>query len=146
MTLVKFKRPNVLFPSIVDDFWKDFAPAETASYVPSVNIREEEQSFHLELVAPGFDKKDINIAVEDEVLTISGTHTENKEETRDNYVTREFRTGSFKRSFNLAKQIDTDRIQRSTRQACCMWNSRRWRRLFASPRRFKWPETCSLPR
>ncbi len=111
MTLVKFKRPNVLFPSIVDDFWKDFAPAETANYVPSVNIREEEAAFHLELVAPGFDKKDINIAVEDEVLTISGTHSENKEEKRDNYVTREFRTGSFKRSFNLAKQIDTDRIQ-----------------------------------
>lgn len=110
MTLVKFKNANHLFPSMLDELWKDFAPAETASFVPSVNIREEEARYLLELSAPGFDKKDIHLSVEDQVLTISGSVAEQTEDKGENYVSREFRTGSFKRSFNLGKLIDTDRI------------------------------------
>lgn len=110
MTLVKLKRPNVLFPSIMDELWRDFTPAGTNEYVPSVNIREDETAYRLEVAAPGYDKRDISISVENDVLTISGTHTENNEERKDNYVSREFRTGSFKRSFNLTKTIDSDRI------------------------------------
>jgi len=64
----------------------------------------------LELSAPGFDKKDIHLSVEDQVLTISGSVAEQTEDKGENYVSREFRTGSFKRSFNLGKLIDTDRI------------------------------------
>ncbi len=110
MTLVKFKRPNTLFPSIMDDFWKDFNDRETATFVPSVNVREQEDRYLLEMSAPGFDKKDISISVEDEVLTISGNVKEEKEERTENYVSREFRTGSFTRSFNLGKQIDAEHI------------------------------------
>lgn len=111
MTLVKFKRPTTgTFPSIFDEFWKDFSNVGTTSYVPSVNIREEEARYWLELSAPGYRKEDISISVENEVLTISGTTSEENEEKNDNYVSREFRTGSFKRSFNLGQLIDTDRI------------------------------------
>jgi len=110
MTLVKFKRPNVLFPSIMDDFWKDLPSMETASYLPSANIKEEENGYVLDLSAPGYNKADITIAVENEVLTISGNHQEQTEEKKDNFLTREFRTGSFKRSFNLGKLIDTEKI------------------------------------
>ena len=110
MTLVKFKRPNVLFPSIMDDFWKDLPSMETATYVPSANIKEEENGYVLDLSAPGYNKADISIAVENDVLTISGSHQEQTEEKKENFLTREFRTGSFKRSFNLGKLIDTDKI------------------------------------
>ena len=110
MTLVKFKRPNVLFPSIMDDFWKDLPSMETATHVPSANIREEENGYVLDLSAPGYNKADISIAVENDVLTISGSHQEQTEEKKENFLTREFRTGSFKRSFNLGKLIDTDKI------------------------------------
>jgi HSP20 family protein len=110
MTLVKFKRPNTLFPTIMDEFWKDFNDRETATYVPSVNVREEEDRYLLELSAPGFDKKDLTLSVEDELLTISGNVNEEKEERTDNYVSREFRAGSFKRSFNLGKLIDSEKI------------------------------------
>lgn len=110
MTLVKFKRPNVLFPSIMDDFWKDLPSMETATFVPSANIKEEENGYVLDLSAPGYNKADISIAVENDVLTISGSHQEQTEEKRENFLTREFRTGSFKRSFNLGKLIDTDKI------------------------------------
>jgi len=110
MTLVKFKRPNVMFPNIVDEFWKDFAPTERASFAPSVNIREEEHTYWLEVSAPGYEKDAIHVSVEDDVLTITGTHSEEHEEQKNNYLTREFRTGSFKRSFNLTKQIDTEKI------------------------------------
>lgn len=110
MTLVKFKRPNTFFPTIMDEFWKDFNDRETATYVPSVNVREEEDRYLLELSAPGFDKKDISIAVEDDALTINGTVNEEKEGRTGNYVSREFRTGAFKRSFNLGKLIDSEKI------------------------------------
>jgi HSP20 family protein len=78
--------------------------------VPSANIKEEENGYVLDLSAPGYNKADITIAVDNEVLTISGNHQEQTEEKKDNYVTREFRTGSFKRSFNLGKLIDTEKI------------------------------------
>lgn len=111
MTLVKFKRPETgMFPSIFDEFWKDFKNLETTSFSPSVNIREEEARYLLELSAPGYDKKDISISVENEVLTISGNVNEEHEEKNDNYVSREFRTGSFRRSFNLGKLIDTEKV------------------------------------
>jgi HSP20 family protein len=94
----------------MDDFWKDLPSMETATYVPSANIREEENGYWLDLSAPGYNKADISIAVENDVLTISGSHQEQTEEKKENFLTREFRTGSFKRSFNLGKLIDTDKI------------------------------------
>lgn len=112
MTLVKMKKPNNVFPSIFDEFWKDWPQAtETTDWVPAANIKEEDARYLVELSAPGYDKNNIKVAVEDDTLTISGEiKLENEEKQDNNYVKREFRSGNFKRSFNLNGMVNVEKI------------------------------------
>ena len=111
MTLVKFKRPNTVFPSMFDDFWKEFpGTAQGADQVPAANIRENDTDYHVEVSAPGYTRENIHVSIEDDVLTITGSMKEEKEEKEQNYLKREFRTDSFKRSFNLNGMVDIEKI------------------------------------
>src|SRR5688572_710166 len=117
MTLMKWKNPskglerqNLLMPSVenfFNDFFNgDFYPGKLAGQTPSVNIAETDQSYSIEVSAPGFEKKDFNVKVEDGMLIISGEHKTEKKDEEKNFVRREFNYGSFSRSFNLADSID----------------------------------------
>lgn len=111
MTLVKVRKPNTIFPSVFDEFWKDWSEGNnTTDWVPAANIKEEDTRFFVELSAPGYSKKDIKISIEDDTLTISGEMQTESEEKKENYVKREFRNGNFKRSFNLNGMVDVDKI------------------------------------
>ncbi len=111
MTLVKVRKPNSVFPSIFDEFWKDWpGTTNTSDWVPAANIKEEETKYHVELSAAGYNREDIKVSVEDDTLTITGEVKIENEETKENYVKREFRSGNFKRSFNLNGMVDTDKI------------------------------------
>ncbi len=111
MTLVKFKRPNSVFPSMFDEFWKEFpGTTQGVDQVPAANIKENDSNYHVEVSAPGYNKDNINVSIEDDVLTITGEMKEENEEKKENYLKREFRTGSFKRSFNLNGMVNVDKI------------------------------------
>lgn len=121
MTLIKWKDPskglerqNLLMPSMEnffnDFFNNDFLSREFAGHVPSVNITEDEHKYNIEVSAPGFEKKDFNVKIEDGVLIISGEHKAEKNEESKNFVRKEFNYGSFYRSFNLVDSIDEDKI------------------------------------
>ena len=73
------------------------------------NISEDKENFYCEVEAPGFEKKDINISVDNGVLTVSGTHKTEKTEEKT-YHLEERVTTSFKRSFSLPKKIHSERI------------------------------------
>jgi HSP20 family protein len=78
---------------------------------PPVNINETKDAFHLELSAPGRSKEDFKLGLDNGLLTIS---FEKKEENKtEDYKTvrKEFSFKSFKRSFNLDDQIDSNGIQ-----------------------------------
>lgn len=120
MTLIKWnpsmgkERQHQLLPS-VDSFFgsffnNDLFPKDYAGYVPTVNITETEKSYGIEVAAPGFEKKDFNLSIEEGVLTISGNHTTEKVTEEKSFVRKEFNYGSFKRSFNLADLVDEDHI------------------------------------
>ena len=111
MTLVKVRKPNNVFPSIFDEFWKEWpGTTNTSDWVPAANIIEDETKYLVELSAPGYNKENINVAVEDDTLIITGEVKFENEEMKDNYVKREFRTGNFKRSFNLNGMVNIDAI------------------------------------
>jgi|WetSurSiteA1Bulk_404760.scaffolds.fasta_scaffold00913_5 HSP20 family protein len=100
-------------PLTLSDFFnEDFFPtmARSTSSLPSVNIREDEKAFYLELAVPGMDKKDLRIEVKDDVLTISSEHKEDKEEDLEGYRRREFSYSSFCRSFYLPEDVNSDKI------------------------------------
>lgn len=118
MTLVK--RSNRLFPSVpsfFDDFIVkdvyDWSKANTANSpsVPSVNVKEDEDKFELEVVAPGLNKNDFKVELDKDVLTISAEVETKSEETEDSYTRKEFGKHSFKRSFTLPEQkVNGDKI------------------------------------
>ena len=74
---------------------------EPASGLMKTDVIEKDNSYQLEAELPGFNKEDINIDLKNEVLTISASHNENKDEKDDNgkYIRRERRSSSYQRSF-----------------------------------------------
>lgn len=115
MTLVKFKRPGYNYPNIFDEFFRDMwsenqHKSGAATFLPSTNIWEDENKFNIELSAPGFTKEDIQVEVEENVMTISGEYKTENEQTDKTFTRKEFSYGSFKRSFTLPENVNTENI------------------------------------
>jgi len=112
--LPKIKRTEN-WPSFVDeffntDFWPSFLDVNTRYSVPAVNILEEDNEYRIEVVAPGIDKKDVKIDLEDDVLTISSEKQEENEEKNKHYMRREFNYTAFTRSFVVPEEVDAEKI------------------------------------
>jgi HSP20 family protein len=73
---------------------------------------ETENEFKVEVAAPGMEKKDFNINLDNNVLTISSEKEETKEEKdkKGNYTKREFSYSSFQRSFTMPDSVNVDKI------------------------------------
>lgn len=82
----------------------------TSSSVPSVNIIENPSDFKVELAAPGMDRKDFKIEIDNNSLTISGEKKEERKEDTENYRRREFSYNAFNRSFDLPENVIADKI------------------------------------
>jgi HSP20 family protein len=118
MTLVKFanKPINKSFNNFMDDFFAtvpsilrdDFTP-DFRSFTP-VNIRETENEYVLEVVAPGFQKEDFKINLDNNTLTISADRKEEAENKNEKFVRREYKQQSFSRSFTIDENMDAENI------------------------------------
>jgi len=83
----------------------------TGAFVPAVDIYEDEYGIQLKLEVPGIDEKDLDVKVENNVLTISGERRFEKEEKEENFHRLERRYGSFTRSFTLPNTVNTEDIK-----------------------------------
>ncbi|WP_228421266.1 Hsp20/alpha crystallin family protein [Chryseobacterium indoltheticum] len=80
--------------------------------LPSVNIKELEKAFEVEVAAPGMKKEDFSITLDGNMLTISSSKEDQQEEKDGKYTRREFSYQSFQRSFELSKDVvDDENIQ-----------------------------------
>ncbi|KAF2956841.1 Hsp20/alpha crystallin family protein [Marinitoga sp. 38H-ov] len=79
--------------------------------MPSIDIYETEKDIVIEADVPGYDKKDINLRLDDDILTISAEKRDDKEEKGRNYIKRERYFGKFERSIKLPDYIDFDKIK-----------------------------------
>lgn len=77
---------------------------------PSVNVVEHEDRFIMQLAAPGLEKSDFNIRIENEYLVISAEKKTETEDTRKKFTRREFNYNSFRRSFQLDETINREGI------------------------------------
>ncbi len=76
-----------------------------------LDVFETNDSYVVKAAVAGVDPKDVEISVEDDILTIKG-ETQSKDETsEDNYVRRELRYGSFERSLRLPPTVDADHAE-----------------------------------
>jgi HSP20 family protein len=87
----------------------------TADWVPSVDINEYEQSFQLFVDVPGVDPKDVEITLDNGVLTIAGDRTVSKADGEEKRVQRrtERARGRFHRRFILPDTVDADNVKAS---------------------------------
>ena len=98
-----------LFNSIFDNIEEQKEGALTA-FTPSVNTREGEYAYHVEVDLPGVKKEDIEINIQDNVLTIHGERKTKEELKEENYYKVESRYGRFERSFTLPENVDMEDI------------------------------------
>ncbi len=84
---------------------------EVKSFTPAVNEKIDEKGYHLEIDLPGVKKENIEISVNDGVLTISGERKLEKKEEKENYTRIESFFGRFERSFKLPADADLDNIE-----------------------------------
>ena len=108
-------RRGTAFPGIVDEFFgRDFLSnlfeTQTGISMPSVNIIEGKDEFKIEVAAPGLEKKDFKIDLNNNVLTISSEKEAKNEESSEKYMRREFSYSSFQRSFALPNTVDAEKI------------------------------------
>jgi HSP20 family protein len=82
-----------------------------ASWAPPVDIREEKGEIHLTAELPGVDLKDIDISIENNVLTLRGERRVEKDIKEDSYHWRERSYGAFRRTFTLPTTVDRDKIK-----------------------------------
>jgi len=116
MTFVKVNNPvqksiNQFFDEFLNEIPSTWNRNVQNVFNPPVNILETKDAYHMELNAPGRNKEDFKINIENGLLTISfDKKAENVSEDAKS-VRKEFSFESFKRSFNIDEKIQADNIQ-----------------------------------
>ena len=122
MTNVKFnsKPFEGSFNTLVDDllselpglFKNEFNNVERKGFIP-VNVKETDKSYQLEVVAPGFEKTDFKVNLDQNLLTISAEKKDEVKQENQKQIRREYSYRSFKRSFTIDEKIDATNIEAS---------------------------------
>ena len=84
-------------------------PFQGTAY-PKVNVYEYDTKIGVIAEIPGLDKKDLNVEVEEGVLTVSGDKSHGFDEGEAKVLRRELKHSSFKRQFTLGDMLDGDNI------------------------------------
>jgi len=91
--------------------WENTNFSSTSTTLPSVNIKENVDSYEVEVAAPGMDKSDFNVTLDGNLLTISSVKEQKEFTEQSNFKHREFSYQSFQRSFEFPKNVvDDDHI------------------------------------
>ncbi len=113
MSLLKRNSGLPALNSMIDSFFNDrFINTEFATNtLPSVNVKENENEFTIEVAAPGLTREDIKVEITHGILTIASEKKEETAEENDKFTRKEFNYSSFQRSFHLPDNIDEDSIK-----------------------------------
>lgn len=88
----------------------DESPLTTSDWVPAVDIKEEDERYVIHADIPGVEAKDIDVNMEDGILSIRGQRESRSEEEREGYKRVERVRGSFYRRFSLPDGADSESI------------------------------------
>jgi HSP20 family protein len=101
----------------VNSLFRDLSKGEqavtAASFVPAVDIYEDDKKIVLKLEVPGIEEKDLDVSVEKNTLTVKGERRIDKEEKEENFHRIERRYGSFFRAFTLPTTVDSEGVAAS---------------------------------
>jgi HSP20 family protein len=103
-------------PSLVEEFFNHELPYSwnrnwATISTPAVNIIEGNDEYRIEVAAPGLNKEDFKINLENNELTISANKEVKKEEKEETYTRREFGYSTFCRTFTLPETVNGEKIK-----------------------------------
>ena len=117
MTLTKYEPWNLLgqmrreMDRAMDTRTSEGSSMATSDWVPAVDIKEEENQFLLVADIPGVDPKDIEVHMENGILTIKGERESEKKTEREGYKRIERQHGVFYRRFTMPEGVDPEGIE-----------------------------------
>jgi HSP20 family protein len=112
---MKWNEGNGMFPSLLGRIWSDDFFTDFESELPAVNVKENKKAYTLEVSIPGYEKEDVDLKVDNNVLHVVAKRETKKENVDDDdrVLRQEFASSSFYRSFALPENVDTDAIEAS---------------------------------
>jgi HSP20 family protein len=117
MSIVRYSTANDFVPTsfsnLIDRFFSDSmarSGGSSYSFVPKVDIIENEKAYELSVAVPGLSKEDFKIDLNDNFLTVSGERKFSKEKNENNLHVVETQYGNFSRSFSLPENVDANKI------------------------------------
>jgi HSP20 family protein len=110
MTLPTYSPFEVQLDRFLGDVLRSSGRA--AVWAPACNVYEDGDRFWVEASIPGMESKDIEIMIEDDVLTIKGERKGQTDQNRS-YLAKEMSYGPFSRTFRLPQQVDATRVSAS---------------------------------
>lgn len=107
---------TIKIPPFLDNFVDRILPKrkkenEELVTIPSTNISDEEVAFELSVALPGLEKKDVQIEVVDDYLTINAVVEQSNEERNKQWLRQEFVHHSFYRAFGLPHNADPEKVE-----------------------------------
>jgi HSP20 family protein len=106
--------PSKTFGGLFDEFFNrslsDVVGSDFTFSTPSVNVIENDSDYMIEVAAPGLNKEDFFVEVDNDYLIISASKEEKKEEKEGKFTRNEFNYSSFTRKFYLPETIKADKI------------------------------------
>jgi HSP20 family protein len=88
-----------------------FPQSTQRRWIPAIDLVETESDFVLRADLPGLSEDDVNIELEDNVLTVSGERKSEHEESKQGYYRVERSSGSFRRTLTLPEGVDADSVK-----------------------------------
>lgn len=117
MSIVRYSTANDFVPTsfsnLIDRFFNDSLArtgGSSYSFVPKVDILENETAYEIGVAVPGLSKEDFKIDLNDNFLTVSGERKFSKEKKENNLHVVETQYGNFSRSFSLPENVDASKI------------------------------------
>ncbi len=109
--LERMRKSFEFFNNMFNNLERTLPQENISSFIPTVNTREDDSAYYIEVDLPGVKKEDIEITTEDNVLTISGERKVRDEIKEDDYYKVESVYGTFSRSFTLPENVDVNKIE-----------------------------------
>lgn len=79
----------------------------------SLDVVENGDTYVIKAAVPGVDPKDVEISVDEDILTIRGEFSREEESKDENYIRREIRSGTFQRQLRLPPTVEPEKAQAS---------------------------------
>lgn len=103
----------ISFSTLVDRFFNDSiarSGGSATSFVPRVDVLENETSYEVHVAVPGMNKEDFKVDLNEGVLTVSGERKFTRENKNGDVHTVETQYGTFSRSFRIPEDVDGSKI------------------------------------